>query len=331
MAVMKTISQLAVASLFGATIVGCDSSSTSETPIEEATQFQLNFAAMAGGEDVTCDTQLGGFGMHGHHMIGVSDLRFYVSNIKFYNQDNQQIELTLDDNQFQLNHEAGFVGLVDLTSNVSGTCNVEGEGTERTNSVITGSVMDANVSSISFDIGVPQAVMKQVISTTSAEDAPSPLNEMYWSWASGYRHLVLNFKIEDMQAMQGDGFVHIGSRGCGDDGLFALENKDECDFVNSPTVMIENFDLFNDAVVLDLSQILDGLMFTTHDMDGHGDHSGDSDEHSAGDAAMAMPAVSCHSAPITMQPDCGPIFSNLGLTAEDGTASAASNSVFGKL
>lgn len=327
MPIINKVSQLMVASLATAALFGCDSSSSSnERPVEQATPFQLNFTAMAGGETVSCDTQLSGFGMHGHHMIGVSDLRFYVSNIKFYNQDNELIDLTLDDNDFQLNHEAGFVALVDLTSNTSGTCDVEGEGTERTNSVISGSVMDTNVSSIAFDIGVPQAVMKQVIATTSAEDAPSPLNEMHWSWASGYRHLVLNFKIEDMQAMQGDGFVHIGSRGCGDDGLLALENKDQCDFVNSPTVMIENFDLFNESVVLDLSQILSGLMFTTHDMDGHGEHS----DHSDDETTMAMPAVSCHSAPSSMQPDCGPIFTNLGLTAEDGTASAASNAAFGK-
>jgi len=304
---------------------GCSDSSTDTVETPAATPFSLNFQAVAGDEVVNCDGTYSGFGMQGHHSVSVSDLRFYVSNVRFYDQDNNEIEAEFSDNDFQLNHDQGFVGLIDLTSKSGGACEAdEGEGTSRTNSVISGEVMDTQISHITFDIGVPQAVMKEVISTTSAEDAPSPLNEMHWSWASGYRHLVMNFAIEDMQANQGQGFVHIGSRGCGDGGLLALENKSACDFVNSPTVRLDNFDIFNERVTLDISQILAGLMFTAHNSGGHGEHSG------SDDMTMSAPSVTCHSAPEDMQPDCGPIFSNLGLVADDGSASAASNSVFSK-
>ncbi|WDT76931.1 MAG: hypothetical protein MPW16_06875 [Candidatus Manganitrophus sp.] len=50
---------------------------------------------------------------------------------------------------------------------------------------------------MTFDLGVSQPLMKATIANNTAEGAPSPLNEMYWSWASGYRHFVMNFAVED--------------------------------------------------------------------------------------------------------------------------------------
>jgi hypothetical protein len=40
---------------------------------------------------------------------------------------------------------------------------------------------------VTFEVGVPQHLMKTTIATSSAEGAPSPLGEMYWSWNSGIR------------------------------------------------------------------------------------------------------------------------------------------------
>ncbi|PQJ55115.1 metallo-mystery pair system four-Cys motif protein [Psychrosphaera saromensis] len=254
---------------------------------------------------------MSGFGADEEYSVGVNDLRFYVSNLAFYDQYGEEIEMTLDDSDFQLNHEEGFVGLIDLTSNTSGTC--ISSGTERTNAILTGSMLDTGVSKVTFDIGVPQAVMKDVIATSSAEDAPSPLNEMNWPWASGYRHFLMNFIIENTSALTGGGFLHIGSKGCGStDGLLALEDKDSCDFVNTPQVELTDFDPSINTVVIDIDQLLTDVTFSSISDD---------------DEATEQLSANCHSQSPTMQPNCAPIFSNLGLDTDDGTAVASDNKV----
>lgn len=286
-------------------LTGCDSSSDNEASMEA---FQLNFSAMSGTEEVTCDTTSAGFGTNDEYSIGLKDLRFYVSNVTFYDEYGVAIESTFDDSEFQLNHEQGFVGLIDLTSNTSGSC-LDAGGTERTNTMLTGMMLDTGVSKVTFDIGVPQAVMKDVINTSSAEDAPSPLNEMYWNWASGYRHFAMNFTIENTSALTGGGALHVGSKGCGStDGILALEDKDTCDLVNTPQVELTDFDPSINTVIINLDALLTDVAFSTT---------------TDGEETLA---VNCHSNN-PGQADCTPIFNNFGLDTEDGTATSSDNSV----
>lgn len=303
---MKSTLPLALASAFLLASCGSDSEST----VEENTPFTLDFTAKSAGETITCDTVHNQFGTEELHAVSVSDLRFYVSNIKFYNEENEEVSIELDSNDFQRHSEQGFVGLVDLTSNTSGACADDAlGGTERTNSGISGTIIagSGTVASVSFDVGVPQAVMKEVIATNSQEDAPTPLNELYWSWASGYRHFLMNFTIENTADIAGKGLLHLGSRDCGGDGLLALEEKDTCDFVNTPKVSISNFNPANDTIVLDVDAMLSNVQFAA-----------------TGDEVT--PTVSCHSNP--MQSDCAAIFENFGLAITDGSADADNNLVF---
>lgn len=297
-------------------LVGCGSDSSSETT-DVGQAFSLNFAAKSGAQDVSCDTLLTGFGNDQDHSVRVSDLRFYVSNIKFYDLNGVEIDTELDSNEFQINHEDGFVGLIDFTSNDSGACaDTSLSGTARTNYSITGQSLDTGIRSVSFDIGVPQAVMKSVINSYSLEDAPTPLNEMYWSWASGYRHFVLNFQIEDINGVNGQGNVHLGSRDCGGDGLLALSDQDSCDYVNTAKVMLDDFDPSIDSVVIDLDELLQGVSFASS--------AGHTESHTA--EVTSGPGVNCHSSPT--QADCHSIFSNLGVDMADGSASSVNNGVF---
>lgn len=298
-------------------IAGCGGSSSSSGTgdggdVAENVEFSLNFMAKSGAMDLNCDNMVSGFGTEESTSIGARDLRFYISNVKFYDDAGAELDVSFDTNDFQYESDAGFVALVDLTSNTSGTCDAEeGEGTERTNSVITGTVEDTAVADVSFDIGLPQSMMKEVIATNSAEDAPSPLNEMYWSWASGYRHFVFNFQVMDTMGTYGEGFLHIGSRGCGGDGLLALEEKDECDFVNTPTIYLEGFNPDMNSITVDIMAALQGVDMLV----------------AVQDSEETAPGVSCHSSP--MQADCVSIFSNFGVNMETGTASANNNAVFG--
>lgn len=259
----------------------------------------------------SCNDLHPGFGPDQNYSIGVSDLRFFVSNIQFFDTSGTTITTTLDDTNFQLNHEAGTVALIDFTSTEPSTyCAQAQEGTARTNTVITGSSSSDAIASISFDIGVPQSLMKAVIAATdNLNDTPSPLSELYWSWASGYRHFVMNFTTMDTTHtdMVENSGLHIGSRDCGG-ATKALSDQDECGLLNTPKVLLNNFNPADDIITVDVAAILNNAKNTDFTM---GDNFG----------------LQCHSA--ATQAACASLFPNFGLNLDAGTADAANNIVFG--
>ncbi len=301
------------------------------------TKFVLQFKAVSGEEEVNCDTLYSGFGPDQSISVGVTDLRFYVSNLKFYNADGDALDIELDDNEFQLNHEAGRVALVDFTGTSSGYCEQAAEGTPRTNTVLTGSVSDQPIAAISFDIGVPQTVMKAVIDDTDIEtDSPSPLAEMYWSWASGYRHFVLNFSSMDSvhtDMVENSGF-HIGSRGCGSAAGKALSDRDECDIVNTAEVMLTGFDPNTNVVTVDLQSLFANVKlsdFSAPAWTNFGDDDSicvDERRNGAWCVTGTNFGLQCHSG--STQGACQSLFPNFGLNLETGAANSITNIVFGK-
>lgn len=303
--------------------VGCGSS---DDATEEAKQtpFSLRFAAAVDGAAVGCADALAGFGPQGTHQVGINDLRFYVSNLRLMDARGRAVALSLDEDEFQYASADGEVALVDLTGTSEGTCSASSvayaEGTARTHAAITGKTVVDQVASVSFDVGVPQALMKATIATNTPEGAPSPLNEMYWNWNSGYRHFVFNFQVRDDSDTLGAGYVHVGSRDCAPeaDGVKALSDRDTCTYVNTPRVEVPSFDLGLDTIGIDLRRVTTGVDFvspiydpTTFEVIGEG------------------PGVECHSSP--MQPDCAPVFASFGLDVATGGAQAASDLAFVKL
>jgi len=284
-----------------------------QDPKDMPTAFSLNFAAAADGQVVGCGDPLTGLGPNGEHSVGLSDLRFYISNLRFYDTSGAEIEVSLDTNDFQYNSDAGQVALIDLAGTSEGSCADSAiafaEGTSRVNDVITGTTLVDQVASLSFDVGVPQAVMKETIANNTAEGAPSPLAEMYWSWASGYRHFVFNFTI-DAAGEPGEGYVHIGSGDCGAEGSLALEDRDSCGRVNTPTVTLDSFDLAAGTVLVDLPTVLAGQDFIVTLRDPE-------TQEPIGEG----PGVQCHSGP--SQPDCEPLFSAFSLDVSTGSSNAS--------
>jgi uncharacterized repeat protein (TIGR04052 family) len=303
---ISLVSSLALATL--AMVWGCSDDDDDATPQD----FSLRFQAVDGATTVGCGTVLSGFGADGESTVELSDLRFYVSNLRFYDAGGQQVDVDLDENEFQYQSEDGAVALIDLTGTATGACSGEGlsfpEGTARSNGVITGKFTGNEVTRVTFDVGIPQPMMKSVIANNTAEDAPSPLAEMHWSWGFAYRHLVMNFAIHDGEGVAGEGYVHVGSNDCGGDGSKALTDREQCGRINAPAVSLSPFDLDEDVVALDVRELLEGIDLTVS-----------VDE-------TQVPGASCHSS--SAQADCAGIFGNLGVTQSTGVSSAASNEVF---
>ncbi|MCA9646670.1 MAG: metallo-mystery pair system four-Cys motif protein [Polyangiaceae bacterium] len=299
-------------------LAGCGSDDDGEAaPAQSA--FALSFAAVDGDQPVGCTDQMSGLGTTGDVKVGVSDLRFYVSNIRFYTEAGDPVEMELDENEFQYVSDSGSVVLIDLTGNTEGSCTSSSvafaEGTARTNSAITGLTFPEKVSSVVFDVGVPQQLMKEVIAVNTEESAPSPLNEMYWNWASGYRHFVLNAAVEASDG-NGDAYVHVGSRDCGPMGGSALSDRDSCSFVNTPGVGLGDFNLDSSVVTIDVRKVFEGQDFRVPILDSE-----------TKEVIGEGPGVACHSMP--SQTDCAAIFPKLGLSLDTGVADSKLNTVFG--
>lgn len=274
--------------------------------------FNLKFAAVDGTTPVGCGDTISGLGPAGTDRVEISDLRFYVSNLRFETGDGKLVDAKLDANEFQYLDDSGEVALVDLTGTAAGACTggvTYAEGTARTNLTISGSVDASDIRGVRFDVGIPQSMMKTVIANHTAEDAPSPLAEMHWSWAFAYRFLVMNFVVFDGASTRGEGYLHVGSNDCGGDGSKALTDRDACGKPNAASVAFTSIDIDNDTIVLDVRQLLRNLDFEVTPVD-----------------APTVPGVECHSS--AEQPDCATVFTNLGINQATGSATAATNRVF---
>jgi uncharacterized repeat protein (TIGR04052 family) len=289
-------------------VAGC-SDSTDPAGTEP---FTLNFAAVYNGAPAGCGDQLTGFGPGASASIELNDLRFYVSDLRFFDEQGQELPVELASNEFQYNSADGDVALIDLTSTDAGACAGTGlsfpEGTARTNGVITGTTGRGEVHSISFAVGIPQHLMKQILAAHTEADAPSPLAEMHWSWAYAYRHLVANFTLAD-GGVAGEGYVHVGSTDCGGDGTRALTDRETCGKVNTPVVRFDHFHI-DDTVGVDVGALLAGLDFQVESSPG----------------GPMVPGVASHSSP--GQPDTETVFDNLGIDLATGSSTTAANSVF---
>lgn len=282
---------------------------------ESAEPFELRFALTDGDTPLGCDRPLENQGPNGDVRVGISDVRFYVSNLRAYDAAGAELVLDLAESDFQYRSDAGEVALVDLTG-ITGDCAASSvafaEGTARSNDRVVGEVF-GEVARVTFDVGVPQPLMKAVVADFSAEGAPSPLSELHWSWASAHRHFVFNFSVDGPDGA-GDGYLHVGSRECGGDGARALTDRDECGRINTASVDI---DLGPEGEVgVDLSALVAELDFVAPVYD-----------RATFEVIGEGPGVECHSA-ADIQPDCVPIFQSLGINPDSGAAAAASNAVF---
>ncbi|MEM9813819.1 MAG: MbnP family copper-binding protein [Pseudomonadota bacterium] len=285
-----------------------------------AEPFALRFMAMHGDSPTGCTEAISGLGAAGDVTVGISDLRFYVSGIVFLDAAGAPLATELSPSDFQLITPEGSVALVDLTDASTGACAPGsisfGEGTERVNDSVTGTRAPGDAAGVTFRIGVPQGLMRTVIAATAAEDAPSPMREMYWNWAGGYRHFVLNHTVDVADGRFGEGYLHIGSMDCGPAEGKALSDRDRCGFVYTPAVTLPITGEGTETVVaIDLEPLFAAVDFVAPVYDA---------ETFA--VIGERPGTDCHSS--SRQPDCTTIFPTFGLDMETGEADAAANRIF---
>ena len=234
----------------------------------------------------------------------MSDLRFYVSNVKLVKADGSTTALVLDANDnFNATKGGDTVTLIDLEDK-TGTC----VGTTATNSTIKGTVPAGDYVGVKMTLGVPLA-MNHTDHTADLSVTPAVINNavhpgMAWSWAAGRKFT----KIEVMDAGLASEpaqptwtapvfMVHLGSTGCTLSQASSQDTADTCARPNRVDyITFSQFDPATQQIALDVRALLAGNDATKNGGGAAGCMSGQTD------------------------PECPALFTNLGLDNDTGKA-----------
>jgi len=162
-------------------------------------------------------------------------------------------------------------------------------GTPELNDKIIGTVSQGEYDGVRFRMGVPVELNHADASTAAG---PLGLTSMFWNWRGGYKFL----RIDSGAFSMTDWRMHLGSTGCGM-GTPTAPPEAPCTNENRVEVEFDTFDAQTDTVVADFAALVDNAPV---------------DDNADGTpfGCMATPD----------DPDCGPIFKNLGLAFGDQQA-----------
>lgn len=185
----------------------------------------VEFRAVVAGQAASCETP---------DMPALTDLRFYVHNLRLQDANGEYHSVQLDPGEWQ---QAGLA-LLDL-ENGGGSCL---NGTAVTNDTVRGSVSGESFRALEFTLGVPFAANHgdPLLAEPPLGDA-----DMHWHWRGGYKFLRAGLKNDT------DSFwLHLGSTGCAG----TIQNITGCSAPNRVVVRLENFTP-GDVVLVDLAAL----------------------------------------------------------------------------
>ncbi|RZS56774.1 MbnP family copper-binding protein [Sphaerotilus mobilis] len=152
----------------------------------------IEFAAVNGlaNTPVSCASVLTGMGT-GSVNAKLTDLRFYVSDVKLITASGQEVAVTLASNDWQLTQGGHGLTLIDL-ENDADTC----AGDAATNIRVAGTAPVGTYTGVKFTLGVPSA-LNHLDATAATTVAPLTNNDMFWSWTGGYKHAKIEVNPEN--------------------------------------------------------------------------------------------------------------------------------------
>lgn len=274
---------------------GSDSESASDPK-----SVEIQFAAVSGSTPVTCASTLIGLGTTSASGT-LSDMRFYISNVQLVKADGSTAALTLSaTDDYNATQGSDTVTLIDLEDK-TGSC----AGTTGMNSVIKGTVPAGDYVGVKMTLGVPFAI-NHTDQSADVSVTPAVINNavhpgMAWAWAGGRKFT----KIEATNSAWTAPFfyVHLGSTGCKgsnpDNG-----QVDSCSSPNRVELSLPSFNPSTQKVAVDVQALLAGNDATVNGGGPGGCMSGATD------------------------PECGAVFTALGLDLTSGVAGSTAQTVF---
>ncbi len=195
---------------------------------EAPSAIEVPFAATYAGAPLGCA---------GDADVAMTDLRFYVHNLRIEDANGRfhQIELSVDDWQ---QSDLAFLDFEDGDGNCS-------NGTSIVNDTVRGKVTGTDFHALEFTLGVP---FEKNHGDPLLAIAPLGDADMHWHWRGGYKFLRAGIRSDS------DSFwLHLGSTGC--EGT--IRNITGCNAPNRVTVRIEEYRP-GDTVQIDLGSLVAG-------------------------------------------------------------------------
>lgn len=209
----------------------------------------IPFAAEANGVAISCDAALTDLGTSSSGGA-LRDFRFYVHNVRLIKADNTEVEVTLEQNDWQ-NETTALIDFLDKDDSCGGE-------TKETHTAITGTVPAGDYTGVAFTVGVPED-----INHVNQAEAPSPLNivGLFWSWQSGYKFMKLEVAPTDGITRPSDETYtqttfnfHLGSTGC--TGNPELDETVTCERADRPEISLTGFDVDGKEILIDYAALL---------------------------------------------------------------------------
>lgn len=220
---------------FSVTFVACGSSGVSDGGTGDGggtEDVTIRFNATVGTAQAVCGNEytLGSEGS----TATLNDLRFYVSNVRLTNAEDEDVAVALDQ---ESPWQSGDVALLDFED-------CAGMGTEEMNATVLGTVPVGEYNGIKFDWAVPFDV-----NHTDPLTQPTPLDQigMFWNWAGGRKFVRIDLSVAPDIGWN----FHLGSTMC-DSGGMTDPPSEECGRPNRPAIDLAPFDPVTDTVSLDL-------------------------------------------------------------------------------
>jgi uncharacterized repeat protein (TIGR04052 family) len=248
-----------------------------------ASPVTIRFAATVNGTPAACGMQYEGVGVS-RSIIRLVDFRFYVTKVRLLKAGGGEVPVALtQDGLWQLDD----VALVDFEDGTAGCAN----GTEQTRDFVEGTVPAGDYAGLGFEMALP---FDKNHREPTLQRSPLNLSRMFWSWNAGYKFMRLDIRSTG----QPKGWmVHLGSTGCLPSGT-PQTVPESCTHRNAVVVDLPGFSVATDVVELDLGALL---------------AASNVDENVPKSAAGCMSGQN--------DPDCGPLFEQLGLAFGEKAAS----------
>ena len=257
---------------------------------------RVDFAAVAGDTPISCASTLSGLGTTSASGT-LSDMRFYISNVKLVTRDGKDVALTLDaSDTYNTTKGTDTVTLIDLEDK-TGTC----AGTTAMNTSIKGTVPAGDYVGVKMTLGVPLS-LNHTDQTADVSVTPAVVNNashpgMAWSWAGGRKFAKIEVTNSTWAAPVFN--MHLGSTGCTGANP-AAGQVDTCSRPDRVEVTFASFNPDTQKVAVDVKAMLAANNVTVNGGGPTGCMSGNTD------------------------PECPAIFNALGLDLTTGVATSTS-------
>lgn len=211
------------------------------------TPVRLNFNVVSGTTDVRCGSNFTvSKAVNGSttRTMDAQDLRFYISNLRMIGADGvSEFPVSFGDDGVWQYSGAALLDFEDATGNCSGNSDM--------NMSISGTTTGGGYSGVVFDLGLPESL--NLLSNSTAP-APLNLNQMYWSWAIGYKFTKLEFTDTVSTNLVRS---HFGSLNCGGD-----ISSNTCANPYRSSVRVTStsgFDPSTQTIALDVNEMMDNF------------------------------------------------------------------------